>query len=151
ASLAIAVAGTFLARSANVFADITGIGEALVGAVLLGAVTSLAGVVTSLTAAIEDHPVLSVSNAIGGIAAQTAFLAIADLFYRKANLEHAAASLENLMQSVLLIGLLVLLLVLAVAPDVDLFGIHPGSPLVIIAYLAAMKLISKAGKKPMWE
>jgi hypothetical protein len=37
---------------------------------------------------------------------QTAFLAIADILYRRANLEHAAASLTNLTQS----GMLILLL-----------------------------------------
>lgn len=150
ASLVIGVAGTYLTRSADLFADLTGIGEALVGAVLLGAVTSLAGVVTSLTAAAEGHPVLSVSNAIGGIAAQTAFLAVADLFYRGANLEHAAASLQNLMQSVILISLLMVLLAVITTPQVTVFGVHPASPVIIVAYLAAVKLVSRASKMPMW-
>jgi cation:H+ antiporter len=107
----IASAGTVLARAADVFADLTGIGEALVGAVLLGAMTSLAGVVTSLSAAAHGHPTLSVSNAIGGIAVQTLFLVVADLFHRRANLEHAAASLPNLLNSALLLGLLLLVIV----------------------------------------
>ena len=49
----VAVAGTKLTRAADILADLTGIGEALVGAVLLGAMTSLAGVVTTLVAAVE--------------------------------------------------------------------------------------------------
>ncbi|SDY10085.1 hypothetical protein [Citreimonas salinaria] len=34
---------------------------------------------------------LAFSNSVGGIAAQTLFLAVADMFYRKNDLEHAAA------------------------------------------------------------
>lgn len=44
-------------------AGVTGWGEAIVGAVLLGAVTSLAAVVTTLTAAAAGHPQLAVGNA----------------------------------------------------------------------------------------
>ena len=65
------------------------------------------GTVTSVATAAQRHPEFAVSsNAVGGIAAQTAFLAIADILYRRANLEHAAASLTNLTQS----GTLILLL-----------------------------------------
>lgn len=147
----IAWAGTALTRAADVFADLTGLGEALVGAVLLGAMTSLAGVVTSLVAAAEGYPVLSVSNAIGGIAIQTLFLAVADISYRKANLEHAAASLPNLMNSALLLGLLVLLLLVIVSPEVTVWGVHPGSPLVLVAYLAGLSLAHRASREPLWQ
>lgn len=147
----VAWAGTVLTRAADVLADLTGIGEALVGAVLLGAMTSLAGVVTSLVAAGQGHPTLAVGNAIGGIAVQTFFLAVADLAYRRANLEHAAASLPNLMSSALLIGLLVLLLLVVVAPEVTFWGVHPGSPLVLIAYLGGVGLAHRASQTPRWR
>ncbi len=87
-------------------ADRTGLGEATAGAVLLGAATSLSGSVLSVTAAYRGHPELAASNALGGIAVQTFFLAIADMVYRRANLEHAAASAPNMMQNGLLIRLL---------------------------------------------
>lgn len=147
----VAWAGTVLTRAADVLADVTGIGEALVGAVLLGAMTSLAGVVTSLVAAADGHPTLAVGNAIGGIAVQTVFLAVADISYRRANLEHAAASLPNLMNSALLIGLLVLLLLVVVAPEVTVWGVHPGSPLVLIAYLGGVGLAHRASLAPRWR
>lgn len=151
AAAVIAVAGTRLTKDADRLADLTGWGEAVVGAVLLGAVTSLAGVVTTLTAAAGGHPQLAVGNAIGGIAVQTAFLAVADLFYRGSNLEHAAASLKNLMYSVLLLGLLVLMILGAAMPEVTLLGAHPVSPLVLIAYLAGLWLVQKASQEPMWQ
>lgn len=46
----IAVAGTLLARRADRIADVTGLGEALIGAVLLGGSTSLPGITTSVAA-----------------------------------------------------------------------------------------------------
>lgn len=151
AAVVIGVAGTRLTRDADLLADLTGWGEAVVGAVLLGAVTSLAGVVTTLAAAAEGHAELAVGNAIGGIAVQTAFLAVADLSYRRANLEHAAASLQNLMWSVLLIGLLVLLILGAATPEVTVLGAHPVSALLLVAYVAGVWLVQHAGEEPMWR
>ena len=72
-AVTIAVAGTFLTKIADRLADVTGLGEALVGGILLGGVTSLSGIVTSVTAAAGGHPELAFSNAVGGIAAQTVF------------------------------------------------------------------------------
>lgn len=105
-ALVIAIAGTRITRVVDQLADRTGLGEATAGAVLLGAATSLSGSVLSVTAAYRGHSELAVSNALGGIAVQTFFLAIADMVYRRANLEHAAASAPNMMQNGLLIRLL---------------------------------------------
>lgn len=46
AAITIAVAGTRLARVADRLADRTGLGEAVAGAVLLGASTSTSGTIT---------------------------------------------------------------------------------------------------------
>lgn len=151
ATLVIVFAGTALTRYADQLADKTGLGEALVGALFLGGVTSIAGIITSVSAAYNNHPELAVSNAIGGIAAQTLFLSIADITYRKINLEHASASLANLMQGVLLIGLLTLVILGIASPNITLFNIHPISITIIIVYLIGSRMISVAKKKPMWS
>nr|WP_304364522.1 hypothetical protein [Methanosarcina sp. KYL-1] len=146
----IGAAGTRLGRTADQLADLTGLGEAMVGGILLGAITSLSGIVTSLTAASQDHPELAVSNAVGGILAQTAFLALADISYRKANLEHAAASYPSLMQGMLLIILLSFILLVAFSPEVFVLGIHPASVFIILAYVFGIRLIWKAKQRGMW-
>ncbi|MFO7868902.1 MAG: hypothetical protein R6U95_06360 [Bacteroidales bacterium] len=151
ATLCILFAGTALTRYADILADKTGLGEAFVGAVFLGGVTSLPGIITSIVAAYNNHPQLAVSNAIGGIAAQTVFLSIADISYSKANLEHASASLTNLMQGVLLIGLLTLVILGIVSPDITLFHIHPITFIIILVYFGGTRMISRAREKPMWE
>ena len=91
ATFVVTLAGIRIISTADRLADRTGLGEAVFGGVLLGASTSLSGIVTSLTAASAGLASLAVSNAVGGIAAQTAFLVIADLIYKRVNLEHAAA------------------------------------------------------------
>lgn len=149
-AIVIAIGGTLLSREADRLADLSGLGEALVGAIFLGAVTSLSGLATSFTAALEGHPHLSVSNAIGGIAAQTVFLALADITYPKANLEHAAPSLSNIMQAVLLMFMLAFMLGISQTPEFDIMGVHPASILIVIVYLAVQRMISRSEQQPMW-
>jgi cation:H+ antiporter len=146
----IAVAGTMLAGRADVLADRIGWGEALVGAVLLGGSTSLPGILTSVVTAYQGYPSLSIANAIGGIAVQTAFLAVADLFYRKANLEHAAASVANLSQGSLLAALLAVPVAASAAPDWTILGIHPATLIMLGGYAYGIRLVKLAKEEPMW-
>lgn len=143
--------GYYLSAYADQLADRTGIGEAATGAILLGAVTSLSGIVTSVVAAIQLDAALAVSNSIGGIVAQTTFLAVADLTYRKANLEHAAASISNIMYGMLLMILLMELLFLSATSPVTLWGFHPGILLVPATYMFGLQMVSGAETKPMWS
>lgn len=150
AAVVIGVVGTHLSRIADILADRTGMGEAIAGAIFLGATTSLPGIVTSVTAAIENHPELAISNAIGGIAAQTVFLAVADVVYRHANLEHAAASVSNMLQGTLLIILLAIPLLAANTPPISFLGLHPASLLMFAVYLYGMRMASQARTHQMW-
>ncbi len=146
----IGVFGVIMTRSARNLAHRTGFGEALVGAVLIGAATSLSGITTSVTAAWTGHAELAVSNALGGIAAQTAFLAIADIFYRRANLEHAAASVENLMMCAFLLILLAIHLAGIALPGFAVFAVHPATIIVFGAYFLGLRLLAGAHRSPMW-
>ncbi|MCK7545672.1 sodium:calcium antiporter [Marinobacter bryozoorum] len=150
-ALVIAIAGTRITGVVDQLADRTGIGEAAAGAVLLGAATSLGGSVLSVSAAWNGHAELAVSNALGGIAVQTFFLAVADMVYRRANLEHAAASAPNMMQNGLLICLLSVIMLAPMLPDVTVFGIHPVTPALFGFYLYGLKLVQGANDSPMWR
>lgn len=146
----IAVAGTRITRIVDQLADRTGIGEAAAGAVLLGGTTSIGGSVLSVTAAWNGNAELAVSNAMGGIAVQTFFLAVADIVYRRANLEHAAASVPNMIQNALLIMLLALIMIAPLLPGVTVWNVHPITPLLIIAYVYGIHLSQGAHNSPMW-
>lgn len=151
AAAVIGVCGVLVTRQAERLARDTGLGQAIIGAVFLGAITSLSGLVTSLSAAVAGHPQLSVSNAVGGIAVQTTFLALADIFYRKANLEHAAAAETNLVQCALLVFLLAIPVLAGFTPSYALFGVHPVSLFLFGAYIFGLRLIAGAHHRPMWR
>ena len=150
-AVAICVSGTRLTAIADRLADRSGIGEALVGGVLMGAVTSLSGSVLSVTAAWTGNPQLAVANAIGGMAAQLTFLAVADLCYRRANLEHAAASSENMLQGTVLICLLSVILISVYSPAWTVWKVHPGTPILVLAYVYGMRIVQRGRRFPMWK
>lgn len=147
----IAVIGVQLTDRADQLADKTGIGEAIAGAVLLGMATSLSGTVVSVTAALDGQASLAFSNAVGGIAAQTAFLALADVVYRKANLEHASADLANLYQASLLTLMLGIPLAAFTLPDVAVLGLHPVSFVLPVIYVAGLRIGAGVRAAPMWH
>lgn len=132
-----------ITRVAVELAKVTGLGEAVMGALFLGARTSLPEIATSVTAAIGGHADLAMSNAIGSVAGQTAFLALADMAYRHANLEHAAASAENLMLAALLTAILLMGLVYREKHGIANIGLE--SFLVLSFYVGAFALLLAVG------
>ncbi|HEV2059303.1 MAG TPA: hypothetical protein VGR11_08090 [Solirubrobacteraceae bacterium] len=150
-AVVIAAAGVRLVRLIDGLADRTGLGEAFFGMALLGAITSLSGLVLSITATLDELPELAVSNTVGGIAVQTTFLVFADLFYRRANLEHAAASLPNLVSAATLVVLLGLALTASLGPDVTILDVHPVSVVLIAGYLVGLRTVHAVREHPWWQ
>ena len=150
AALVIVIAGCQLARQADTLADRTGLGEALFGVLLLAGVTSLPDLAATLSAALDARPDLAMSNVMGSMTANLAFLGVADIIYRRANLEHAAASPVNLMLAGLLIVLLTLPLLAILTPTVTEWSVHPITPVIVTAYLFGLHLVHRTRVKPMW-
>jgi cation:H+ antiporter len=142
--------GTGLAVLGDKLADRTGLGEAVVGSLFLGLTTALPGLAASITAALQGHAALAISNAIGGIAIQTVFLAVADVVHKKANLEHAAASITNAIQTTILVSLLALVLLGLNSPDVTLAHVHPMTPVLFAAAGGGFWLVYRSSTEPMW-
>lgn len=94
---------------------------------------------------------LAVHNAVGSIAPQTAFIAVADLAYRRANLEHAAASASNLMLIGLLLAFIALLILAVATPNLAWRVIHPVSLVLVVVYVYGMRLVAQSGELPMWH
>lgn len=149
--IVIALAGTKLSYVADRLADRTGIGEALVGGVLLGASTSIPGSVLSTLSAYEGLTHLAISNAIGGIAAQTFFLVLVDIWYKKSNLEHAAVSSTNLLMTALLAAMLCFPLIAIAMPSGTYWGVHPITPFLLVFYIGGIRYVAAERKEPMWK
>lgn len=150
AALAIVIAGSRLAKLADELADRTGLGEALFGVLLLAGVTSLPDFAATLSAAVDARPDLAMSNVMGSMAANLMFLGIADMVYRKANLEHAAASPTLLMQAALGIVLLALPMIAIASPPFSFLGVHPVTPVIVIAYVFGLYQLRRTENNPMW-
>lgn len=151
ASLMVLVLGTRITDMADRLADRTGLGEAVVGGLILGAATSLSGTVVSVSTALDGRASLAFANGIGGIAAQTAFLALADLLHRRANLEHSAAEATNLFQGALLTVLLSMPLMAFTTPEIAIFGVHPVSLVMVATYVLGAVTTKTVREAPMWR
>lgn len=145
------VVGPRLAGTADALAERTGLGDAVAGALLLGGVTSLPGIVTTITGSLAGDAAFALANPIGGVAVQTVWLAIADLGYRRANLEHAAASLENIMQALILVALLAVPVVAYATPELRWGWIHPATALIPLLYGYGFTLLRRMRRRPMWK
>ncbi|WP_216207285.1 sodium:calcium antiporter [Amycolatopsis aidingensis] len=150
AGAATILGGVRLAGLADTLADRTGWGEAVFGAVLFGLVTSLSGLVMTGASASAGNGELAYSNAVGGIAVQTLAIVAADLAYRRVNLEHAAASAQNLLFGCLLIVLLGTALLASFSPRIAVLGVHPASVAMVLLYLGGLRLINNQ-ERPMWR
>lgn len=135
---------------ADTLAERTGWGQAFFGAVLFGLVTSLSGIVMTGASAAAGNGELAYSNAVGGIAVQTLAIVAADAAYRRVNLEHAAASAQNLLFGCLLIVLLGTALLASLSPRVAVLGMHPASPVMVLLYLGGLRLI-QSQDHPLWR
>lgn len=151
AAVVITVLGVRLSLVADRLADVTGWGEAMVGGLLLAAATSLPDFTATVTAAADGRPELAMSNVLGSMAVNLAFLGVGDIIYRKANLEHAAASSANLIQAALLVTLLTVPLIAMAGPAIHLWGLHPATPALLLGYVMGYYAVRGAHVRPMWS
>lgn len=151
AAAVITYAGVKVSHLADELADRTGLGEVVAGALFVGASTSLPGAITSVATAWQGFPALSIGNALGGLTAQTLFIAVADVFYRRANLEHAAATPVALAQGLLLVALLATALIGSTMPAIEVFGVHPVSYLLPVGYVLGLLLLRNVHQSDMWR
>lgn len=151
AAAVIALCGIRLTDYADRLADKTGWGEALMGGLFLAGVTSLPDFAATLTAAADGYAELGMGNVLGSMAVNLTFLAVGDLTYRRANLEHAAASSGNLIQAALFIVLLTIPLLAMLTPTFAVLGVHPATPVLLVAYLFGYQLVRRDLDRPMWH
>jgi cation:H+ antiporter len=133
-ALVVWLAATRLTRLADALADVTGLGRALIGALLLGGITSLPELTTTSTAALSGNAPLAVNNILGGVALQVTVLALADALIGKRGLSALAGTSSLLLQGN---GLMVVLALAAA-------GITSGSIVVLGVDLWTVALLGVA-------
>ncbi len=131
--------GGQVAGMADALADKTGMGRAFVGVLLLAVATSSPEISTSVTAALRGDSTLAMNNLLGGIAMQTAILAVVDGFVVRGALTAFTPKPVLLLQGALLIFLLSLTLAGAVAGiSVAFWGIGVWSVMIFILYIGVL-------------
>jgi cation:H+ antiporter len=153
AAAAIWWAGTRLEHCADRIAEQTGLGQAFTGMLLLAAATSLPELATTITAvAVLNNPTLAVHNLLGGVAMQTALIAVADFAKPKRGaLTFFSPSFVLLVEAVGLLMMLHLVIAGVTAGGVPaLFSLSLWSLLIVLAYIALMFLVYRHRGQPRW-
>lgn len=145
------LAGTRIAGYASTLAERTGIGAAVVGALLLGGITSLPEVATTGAAAAGGNAALAVNNLLGGVAMQVAILALADAAIGRGALSAIVARPTVLLQATLNILLLVLVATGITAGDVPFLGLGAWTAGIALVYLGAMIVIARSHAPEAWR
>ena len=135
----VVVAGSALARHADVIAQRTRLGRIWVGLVLLAGATSLPELVTDVTAVRLDATDLAVGDLLGSCMANMLILSVIDLVPQRGRVLRAVA-FDHALAAALAICLNALAAALIlVRSDTSVLGVSPGSLLLFTAYLVGAR------------
>lgn len=151
AALAVWFGGSSLARYVDAITDRTGLGQAFMGMLLLGGITSLPELAAVSTSAATGNASLAINNLLGTASINLVLLAVADVYFGREALTAVAARPSTLMQGVLSMLLATIVAMIATVGDVALFGVGVGATVVAIACLAALWLSSQFERRHVWE
>ncbi len=153
-------AGTRLERYADAFAERTGLGEEFVGLLLLAVATSLPEIATIVTATLSGNVELAVHNLLGGIPANMAILAIADLRLAGGALTRFSPRFVLLINGVgVVVMLAIALLAMVIGAHLTLTIGEPfgsmtfsiGAVLLLVAYVLVMFTTYRARGHSRWQ
>src|SRR5437764_2670913 len=141
------IAGVHVSKTTDVLSTRFGLGEALAGVVLLAIVTNLPEIAITASGALRNQLGIATGNILGGIAIQTVVLVLLDAFGlgKKAPLSSHAASLDLLLEGVLVIAVLTIVVMGHQLPEQLIWrGITPDDVLIFAVWITGIYLIGKA-------
>lgn len=143
-------AGARLAYLADALADRFNLAKSLVGLLFLSLATSLPEVATTLSAAVQQSQDLVLNNLFGGIALQTAVLAMSD-FWARGAITNYPRKANHALEAVLLVLLLsITLIVLNLNDPMAVYGVGAGSVIIAVAYVATIWLLRRYDDASDW-
>lgn len=143
-------AGARLSRHVDRIAERTGLGTAFLGALLLGGVTSLPEIATTLTASFAGNAPLAVNNILGGVAMQVAILAIADAAAGGPALSAVLNASAILLQGVLLMFVLAVTAAGIVVGGAYVLGFDLWTAAILGGAILGLLLIRRYEAHPRW-
>lgn len=154
AAIAVWIAGVQLSNTTDVLSSRFHLGEALGGLILLAIATNLPEIAITASAALSHNLGIAVGNILGGIAIQTVVLVFLDIFglWRRDALSYAAASLELVLEGVLVITILILAIMGTQLPkSLIFFHLTPEAVLITVGWVVGIWLLSKARRDLPWQ
>ena len=149
-ALVIWFAGTRLAYLVDSLSEHLKLAKSLAGLLILAVATSLPEIATTLSAAFEQRQELVLNNLYGGIALQTAVLALAD-FWARGSITNYPRKANHTLEGVLLVGLLSLTLVIFLLGEPIAIGpVGLGSVLIALCYAASIWLLRRYDETGDW-
>ena len=143
--------GSRLAGYVDAITDRTGLGQAFMGMLLLGGITSLPEVAAVTTSAAAGNAPLAVNNLLGTASINILLLAFADFIFGREALTSVAARPVTLLQGVLSMLLATAVAMIATIGDVALFGVGAGALLLAAGAVLALWLASNFEHRHVWE
>ncbi len=144
------VSGARLAYLADVLSDRFALAKSLMGLLVLSLATSLPEVATTLSAAVQQARDLVLNNLFGGIALQTAILAMSD-FWARGPITNYPRKANHALEATLLVLLLSMALVITnLGETVVLFGIGAGSVCIAGTYAGAIWVLRRYDDSSDW-
>ena len=135
------VAGARLAYLADALSDRFKLAKSVVGLVFLSTATSLPEIATTLTAAVQEARELVLNNLFGGIALQTAMLAMSDLWARGAITNYPRKANHALEATLLVLMLGLVIVVLMLGEPLVIGGVGMGTVVIAAVYAGALRLL----------
>ena len=144
------VSGARLAYLADALADRFNLAKSLMGLLVLSLATSLPEVATTLSAAIQQARELVLNNLFGGIALQTAILAMSD-FWARGPITNYPRKANHALEATLLVLLLSIALVVTnLGETVAVLGVGLGSASIAVAYAGAIWVLRRYDDSTDW-
>ncbi len=154
AATAVWIAGIHLSSTTDTLSSRWGLGEALGGLILLAIVTNLPEIAITVSGALSHNLDIAVGNILGGIALQTVVLVILDAFGlgKKAAFTYRAASLNLVLEGVLVMAVLTTTVMGTQLPDTVIFArVTPSSLGIVLLWLVGLWLVGKARTSLPWH
>ncbi len=145
------IAGNRLSKGAEAVAERTGLGQAFIGALLLGGATSLPEIAATTSAAFLGNAPIAVNNIFGGISMQVAVLVIADAAFGRRALSASARESSVLLEGVMLVLVLTVAAAAISVGDVPFAGGGVWSVAVLALVVLSLYLVKRYEPNPEWE
>ncbi|NGO50557.1 sodium:calcium antiporter [Allomesorhizobium camelthorni] len=144
-------AGVKLATYADAIANLTALGSALIGMVVLGGITSLPEIAVTVSAGLSGAAALATNNLLGGVALQVVILAIGDYVLGARALSFVMGRPTVLLQGVCCCLLLAIVAMAIGVGDVAIFGVGAWSTAVLFAAGGLLWLIAREKENGTWR